>query len=79
MRKDDMKELKGSVSHDFRPPFFHDSNPSRPLMNRLKYSRIRFRFRRDIQSQSLKNLTPRGAAHCGVKISWPVQDQHHAY
>ena len=29
--------------------FFHDSNPSRPLINRLKYFRIRFRFRRDIR------------------------------
>ena len=25
------KSLKGSVSWDFRPPFFHDLNPSRPL------------------------------------------------
>ena len=38
-------ELKG----DFRPPVFHYSNPSEPLINRLKYFRIRFRFRRDIQ------------------------------
>ena len=44
---------KGSVSQDFRPPvFFHDSDPSRPLIKRLKYFRIRFRFRRDIRSQS---------------------------
>ena len=27
---------------------FHDSNPSRPLMNRLKYFQIRFQFRWDI-------------------------------
>ena len=40
--------LKGSVSRDFLPPFFHDSNPSRPLINRLKYFRILFRFRRNI-------------------------------
>ena len=40
--------LKGSVSRDFRPPFFHAWNPSRPLMNRIKYFRIRFQFHRDI-------------------------------
>ena len=28
--------------------FFHDLNPSGPLINRLKYFRIRFWFRRDI-------------------------------
>ena len=30
------KVIKGSVSRDFRPPFFHDSNPPGPLINRLK-------------------------------------------
>ena len=51
-------ELKGSVSQDFRPPIFHDSDPTMPLINRLMCFRTRFRFRRDIRSQSLKNLTP---------------------
>ena len=37
--------LKGSVSRDFRPPFFHDSNASGPLINSVKYFRIWFRFR----------------------------------
>ena len=37
-------------------------------MNRLKYVQIRFQFRRDIWSQSSKNLTSRCAWHCGVKI-----------
>ena len=37
--------LKGSVLRDFWAPFFHDLNPSRPLINMLKYFRIRFRFR----------------------------------
>ena len=46
--------FKGSVSQDFRPPIFHVSNPSGPLMNRLNYFRIRFRFRRDIRSQRSK-------------------------
>ena len=36
------------MSRDFWPPVFHDSNPSRPLINRLKNFRIRFRFHRDI-------------------------------
>ena len=33
---------KGSVSQDFWHPLFHDSNPSRPLINGLKYFRILF-------------------------------------
>ena len=33
----------------FNLNFFHDSNPSRPLINRLKYFLILFRFWRDIQ------------------------------
>ena len=42
--------FKGSESQDFWLSFFfHDSNPSGPLINRLKYFRIRFRFRRDIK------------------------------
>ena len=40
--------FKGSMSQDFLPLFFHDSNPSRPPKNRPKYFRIRFRFRQDI-------------------------------
>ena len=36
------------MSQYFRPPFFHDSNPSRPLINRLKYFRIWFQFCQDI-------------------------------
>ena len=30
--------LNGSVSRDFRPPIVYDSNPSEPLINRLRYS-----------------------------------------
>ena len=45
-----LKHVKGSIKRDFRPPcFFHDSYPSRPLINRLKYFRIWFWFRWDIQ------------------------------
>ena len=60
--------LKGVCHEIFDIHFFHDSNPSRPLINRLKYFRIRFRFRRDIRSQSSKKSTPRCASHHGVKI-----------
>ena len=64
--------LQGSVSRDFRPPvFFHDLNPSGPLINRLKYFRIRFRFRRDIQIlKKLRGVHPMKTKHlkklCGV-------------
>ena len=57
--------IKGSVSRDFRPLFLsNDSNPSGPLMNRVNYFRIRFRFRRDILSQSSTNSTLR----CALQI-----------
>ena len=44
----DRTDLKGVCYEIFDLHFFHDSNPSRPLINRLKYFRIWFRFRRDI-------------------------------
>ena len=47
---------------------FHDSNPSGPLINMLKYFRIEFRLRRDIRSQSSKISTPWCSSNCGVKI-----------
>ena len=57
--------IKGSVSRDFRPLFLsNDSNPSGPLMNRVNYFRIRFRFHRDILSQSSTNSTLR----CALQI-----------
>ena len=61
--------IKESVSRDFWPQFFyHDSNPSGPLINRVKYFRILLRFRRDIWSQSSKNSTPRCAWHHEAKF-----------
>ena len=63
-----MSPLKGNVSQDFRPSFFHDLNPSGPLRNRPKYFRILFWFRQDIQSRSSKNSTPQCAWHQGVNI-----------
>ena len=45
--------LKGVCQEIFDLQFFLDSNPSGPLINRLQYIfRIRFRFCRNIRSQS---------------------------
>ena len=41
--------LRGVCLEIFDLHFSHDWNPSGPLINRLKYFRIRFPFRRDIQ------------------------------
>ena len=73
--------LKG-VCHEMRwfdLYFFHDSNPSRPLMNRLKCFGIRFWFPRDIQifkklcsvhpTAVSSSKVPRCASHRGVKWS----------
>ena len=54
--------LKGNVSRDFRPSFFHDSIPSRPLINRIKYFRIH--IRQDIR----RKKNPQYAPYCGVKL-----------
>ena len=59
-----ISSLKG-VCHEIFDPFFHDSNPSGPLINSLKYFRIRFRFRQDIWSQS----DLRGVQHTAEMIS----------
>ena len=40
--------LKGVCHEIFYLHFLHDLNPSRPLINRLKYFRIRFRYPQDI-------------------------------
>ena len=50
-----LSPLKGVCHEIFDLHFFHYSNPSRPLINRLNYFQIRFRFRRDIRWQSSKN------------------------
>ena len=60
--------LKGVCHEILDLKFFYDSNPSEPLINRLKYFQIRFRFCRDIPSQSSKNSTLWCACHRGVKI-----------
>ena len=56
---------KGTVSRDFRPLIFSLFELTcGSLKNRLKYFRIRFRFRRDIRSLI---ETPRCEWHCRVK------------
>ena len=53
------------MSRDFRPQFFHDSNPSGPLINRLKYFRIVFLFRRDIRIfKKLLGVHPTAGPKC---------------
>ena len=61
-------QTKGSVSRDFQPPFFHDSKPSRLLINRLKYFRVRFRFHRDIRIFKKLRAPRSQTAHRGVRI-----------
>ena len=74
-----MSWLKGVCHEIFALHFFHDSNPSRPLINRVKYCWIWFRFRWDIQIfKKLRGVHPPTAEsnwtlrsqteHCGVKI-----------
>ena len=41
--------FKGVCHKIFDLQFFHDSNPTGPLINRLKYFRIWFLFRQDIR------------------------------
>ena len=48
--RDKLQDLKGAVSRDFQPLFFfHESNPSGPLINRLKWFFLKIRFREDIR------------------------------
>ena len=58
------KLLKGSVSRDFWPPFLYDSNPSRPLINRLKvFSNSVSILPRYLNLASLHGVKLRGAHH----------------
>ena len=48
--KHNVTNFKGAVSRDFRPQFFfHESNPSGPLISRLKWFFLKLRFREDIR------------------------------
>ena len=55
--------LKGVFQEIFDLQCFHDSNPSGPLINRLKDCLIRILFCRYIRSLSSTNSTPWGASH----------------
>ena len=63
--------LKGVFHELFDLQCFHDSNPSGPLINRLKDYLIRILFCRYIRSLSSTNSTPWGASHSWVSI-WVV-------
>ena len=57
--------LKGVCNEIFYLHFFHDSNPSRSLINRLKYFRIWLQFRQDILILKKALLC---ASHHGVEL-----------
>ena len=59
-------ELKGQCHEIFDLYFFHESNPSGPLINRLKWFCLKIRFRKDIRIRSSKNSTPRSVILQGV-------------
>ena len=51
--------LKGQCHEIFKNKISHESNPSRPLINRLfKMDFLKIRFREDIRILSSKNSTP---------------------
>ena len=66
--------FKGAVSRDF-VAFFYETNTPWPLINRLKYFRIRTRFRRDIRTQS-ENLHLSLVAFKGTIRRNPFRDEH---
>ena len=68
---DSLKSLTGSVSRDFLPLFFHDLNPSGPLINSIKYF-LWFRFQWDIQTPRLRGvycIAESDSAVCIVSLS----------
>ena len=58
----------GSVTRFVGIFLSHESNPSGPLINRLKWFCLKIRFRGDIQILSSKNSTPRCDNLRGVNI-----------
>ena len=61
--------LKGLCHETFDLYFFLDSNPSDPLINRLKYFRIRFHFFCDIRVlKQLQGMHPTAESDCAVCI-----------
>ena len=71
--------VKGCVSRDFRPTFFFMiGTKSRPLINRLKYFRIRFRFRQDIQIlKKLRSVHPTTESDSAVFIAVCITPRSH--
>ena len=64
-----VRVLKGVCHEIFDLHFFHDSIPSRPLINRLKYFKIRFRFRQDIRIlKKLSGVHPTAESDSAVCI-----------
>ena len=63
-----MLNLKGLCHEIFNPYFCHESNPSGPLINRLKWYFLKIRFCEDIRILSSKNSTPRRLTLRGIEI-----------
>ena len=63
-----LKHLKRQCHEIFDLYFFHESNPSGPLINRLKWFCLKIRIREDIQIRSSKNSTLGSVILCGVEI-----------
>ena len=66
--------IEESVSQKFLHLFFHDSNPSGSLTNRLKYFRIWFKFSRKYTNSD----SPVRVWHYRVKI-WALMNAHLIY
>ena len=67
--------LKSEVTRFSTSSFFHYLNPSGPLINRLKYFRIRFRFRQDIKMfKKLLGVHPTGESSSAVCITQRSQE-----
>ena len=62
--------LKRQCHKIFDLYFFPKSNPSGPLINRLKWFRLTIRFREDIRILSSKNSTLRSVILSGVEFFW---------
>ena len=65
-----LQTLKGVCHEIFDLQFYHDSKPSGPLIHRIKDFRIRFRFRRDIQ-------TLKKALRCASLRGIQLRSLHH--
>ena len=62
--------LKRQCHEIFDLYFFHEWNPSGPLINRLKWFCFKIRFRQDIRIRNSQNSTPRSVILRKVKMFW---------